>query len=185
MKTLITIICLVLCYPVITNAQQPKKAPAKKTVKKSSAKKSNDGSLIMKAYYADLLQIELGGYAEKYAADPRVKTLASVMVRDHRRTKIELKSIASLRNMKVGDALDASHQAKADALEKKKGADFDKQYVDMLVNDHAKALAEFRRAQSSVQDKELKEFIPRALTLMQAHLESAREVQASIKGTGK
>jgi putative membrane protein len=184
-------ILLISCFlflGIAAQAQQAKKAPAKKsTTKKSTAAKASstkpvDGSVIMKAYYGDLLEIELGGYAEKYAASQRVKDFGSMMVRDHRRTKAELKSIASNRNMTISETMDASHKAKADAMENKKGEEFDKQYMAMMISDHTKDLAELRKASGSVRDADLKKFMPRALTLMQTHLDSARAVQAAIGG---
>jgi putative membrane protein len=173
-------------FALAANAQQSKKSTTKKApAKKTAAAKPADGPVIMKTYYDDLMEVELGGYAEKYAADQRVKDLGSTMVRDHRRTKIELKSIASQRNMTIPETMDTQHQGKTNELEKKKGTDFDKQYVDMLVSNNAKNLSELRRAQTQVRDKALKDYMPKLITLAQTHLDSARVVQAHIKGVKK
>src|SRR5690348_15317672 len=131
-----------------------KKTTAKKstTLKKRTPVKTNDSSIILNAANNDLLEIELGGYAEKFASNQRVKDLAEMMVRDHRRTKTELKSIAKDKNMTVSDEMDAQHKARATEMEKKKGNAFDEQYVDLMISDHTKDLNEFKNAQSHIQD---------------------------------
>jgi putative membrane protein len=180
---------LIICFAILCSAafaQQSKKATTKKgTVKKSAAGKSNDNSIITNAISKDVMEVELGGYAEKFAANQRVKDLGSMMVRDHRRTKTELKSIAMEKNIIVSEAMNSPDKVRADALEKKKGADFDKHYVDMLISDHTKDIAELKKVQSRVQDKRLKAFLPKALTLMRTHLDSAKAVQAYIKDINK
>jgi putative membrane protein len=188
MKSLL-IIFLSLFLITAVNAQQQKKSTARKTtikkntaVKKSTAVKANDNSIILSAVNSDLMEIELGGYTEKYAAEQRVKDLAAMIVRDHRRTKTELKSIAVDKNITVKDEMDASHKAKINEMEKNKGAALDKQYVDMMISDHTKNLNEFKSAQLRVQDKHLKDFLARAITLMHTHLDSAKSVQAYLKG---
>ena len=181
-------IFLALFLVAEVNGQQQKKSTAKKTTtkkavpaKKGTAVKANDNTLIVNAINNDLMEIELGDYAEKFAAGQRVKDLASMMVRDHRRTKTELKSIARDKNMTVSDEMDTQHKAKANEIEKKKGPDFDKQYVDMIISGHTKNLNEFKSAQLRVQDKHLKDFMTRAITLMHTHLDSAKSVQKSLQ----
>jgi putative membrane protein len=179
-----TIICLSLLLCFVAVAQQSKKAPAKKsTVKKSSTGRSSDNSFILKAINSDLMKAELGSYADKYSTNQRIKNLGAMMAKDHRRTKTELKSIATDRNLIVPDEMDAAHKARVAALEKKKGVDFDKHYVDMIVTDQAKDLAEYKRMLKSASDTRLKTFLPRAITLLQLQLDSAKAIQANIKGT--
>ena len=163
------------------SAQQKKATTKKSTAKKTATTKFSDNTFIANTISSDLVEIELGDYAEKYAADPRVKTFGSTMIRDHRRTKTELKSIATDKNMTVKDAMSAKDKARADALEKKKGAAFDKAYIDMMVNDHTKDVSELRKAGALVKDNHLKELVRKAAILNQTHLAAAKELQASIK----
>jgi putative membrane protein len=179
------IILLSLFIAIGAYAQQRKSAAKKTTTKKATPVKHSDNAFILKNINADLMHIEMGGHAEKNATDKRVKDYGSIMVRDHRRTKTELKSIASLRNLALFDAMDAKHRERTDELKKKTGTDFDKHYIDMMVNEHSKDLAEFKRTEKLVRDKELKEFMPRAIILVQTHLDSAKAVQAYLKGIKK
>jgi putative membrane protein len=180
------IICLSLFLSSLAVAQQSKKAPAKKsTVKKTTTSKTSDNSFIVKAINGDLMKVELGSYADKYAAEQRVKNLGAMMARDHRRTKTEFKSIATDRNLVVPDEMDAAHKARVNAWEKKKGTDFDKHYIDMIVTDQAKDLAEYKRMVRSATDTHLKNFLPRAITLLRVQLDSAKAIQAFIKNSQK
>jgi len=65
-----------------------------------------------------------------------------------------------------------------DKLSKKSGADFDKAYVDMMVEDHKKDIAAFKKAAGSVSDNDIKNFATTTLPTLQKHLDSIQSIKS-------
>jgi putative membrane protein len=146
------------------------------------ASKSPDNTFVMKAANGGMMEVELGNYAQSNAADQRVKNFGSMMVRDHSKANMELKSIATQKSIRTPETMDEKHQSHTLDMKKKKGADFDKDYMNMMVNDHNKDIDEFKKAEKEVHDKDLRDFITRTIPVLQTHLDSAKAVQAYLKG---
>ena len=87
-----------------------------------------------------------------------------MMVTDHTDANDELKDIASSKNVTVPAAIMPDHQKHVDMLKNKSGADFDKAYMNMMVEDHKKDVAEFKKASGSSTDSDIKNFAGKTLT---------------------
>jgi putative membrane protein len=85
-------------------------------------------------------EVELGRMALDRAATPEVKQFAQMMVDDHSKANEELQTIASRQNIPVPSAPDDKHNDLRDKLTKKTGADFDKEYIDAMVDGHKDVL---------------------------------------------
>src|SRR5436190_11974172 len=81
-------------------------------------------------------EVELGRMALDRAATPEVKQFAQMMVDDHTKANEELQTLASQRNIPVPSAPDDKHNDLRDKLAKKTGGDFDKAYIDAMVDGH-------------------------------------------------
>jgi len=66
--------------------------------------------------------------------------------------------------------LDKADQKQIDALQKKNGAGFDKQYVKDQLAAHKKTVALFQKEASSGSDPQLKQFASDTLPTLQHHL---------------
>jgi len=66
------------------------------------------------------------------------------------------------------------------ALAEKKGADFDRAYVQMMVNDHEKAVALFAGG-IRINAPEIEDFATKTLPTIQMHLDSSKAVLATLK----
>lgn len=65
-------------------------------------------------------------------------------------------------------------------MQKASGADFDKQYMREMVKDHAKDVAEFRKAAQKVQDSDLKGWVTKTLPVLEEHLQLARTAAQTL-----
>jgi putative membrane protein len=140
-----------------------------------------EGDFVMDAASAGLMEVELGKYAQKNAQNPRVKKFGAMMVRDHTKANDELKSIVSKKNMQFPSTMDDKHHDKMTDVEKKQGADFDKDYIDLMVKDHEKDTDRFKREAEKNQDSELKAWAAKTLPVLLMHLDSAKAIQNSLK----
>lgn len=106
---------------------------------------------VSKAARGGMMEVELGKVAQEKAKSQRVKDFGSMMVTDHTQANDELKSIASSKNTSVPSTMMPEHQKHMEELSKKSGVDFDKPYMKMMLDDHKKDVAEFKRLQRNQQ----------------------------------
>jgi len=133
----------------------------------------------MEAAVGGLMEVQAGQLAQQNAQSERVKDFGSMMVTDHSKANDELKSYASGHGINLPDSLPKDKQKHLDAMKTMKGAEFDKHYVSMMVEDHQKDVAKFKKESTSANDVQLKTWAGSTLPVLQKHLDS---IQAIKKG---
>ncbi|WP_090631950.1 DUF4142 domain-containing protein [Parapedobacter indicus] len=139
-----------------------------------------DGDFAVKAADAGLAEVELGKLAQEKATDPRVKDFAQMMVNDHQKANDELMTIATRHNITLPPVISKDQADKQRKLREKSGAEFDKEYIDMMVKDHNKVVSLFEDASSDAQNADLKAFASKTLPILKKHHEDATAIRDSI-----
>ncbi|MEP7110326.1 MAG: DUF4142 domain-containing protein [Ferruginibacter sp.] len=121
-----------------------------------------------------MMEVELGNYAQQNASSQRVKDFAVMMVKDHSKANGELKEIAVSKNITLPMNVGEKARKDMDDLMKKKGKDFDKAYMNMMLDDHKKDVKAFEKAAKDCNDPEIKSFAGRTLPVLQGHLDSSK-----------
>src|SRR5581483_6292960 len=134
---------------------------SKPTAAKSSTKM--DDSFAKKAAEGGLTEVELGQLATQKASDPAVKAFGQRMVDDHTKANDQLKTIAAQENIQLPTEPNAKDQAEKARLAKLSGAAFDKAYINHMVMDHKKDIAEFKREANTGKDEQIKNFASQTL----------------------
>lgn len=130
----------------------------------------------VKAANGGMMEVQLGEYAARHATNKNVKDFGSMMVKDHSKANAELKSIASSKNIALPDSVGEDKTESMNDLKKKTGNDFDKAYMNMMVDDHQKDIDEFQKAADNSKDSTMKAFAAKALPTLKKHLESAKAI---------
>lgn len=138
-----------------------------------------DSSFVMEAASGGLMEVQAGQLAQQNASSQRVKDFGNMMVTDHSKANDELKSYASGHGITLPDSLPASMKKHLDAMKNMKGSAFDKHYVSMMVEDHQKDVAKFKKESTDANDAQLKTWAGNTLPTLQKHLDS---IQAIKKG---
>ena len=121
------------------------------TVGTSGVAERNNGSSADRSFIADMMadgdaEVQMGKLAEQHASSPAVKRFAAMMVTDHTKAGEALKKIAAEYNVEPDANKDAKehdkHKDDIDKLSKLRGADFDRQYMDMMVSSHKDAVGD-------------------------------------------
>jgi putative membrane protein len=147
------------------------------------ATQAADRPFMEKAAMSDMAEIQLSQIAQQKATRDDVKQLAGRMVQDHTRTSSELKTIAAAANVTLPTTVDRKHQQAVQKLQgMTAGADFDRQYLALLLDDHKQAVALFRSESKSGKNPDAKAFAAKTLPALEEHLQM---VQAMSKGGGK
>jgi putative membrane protein len=83
-----------------------------------------------------MAEVELGRLAMERGASPEVKQFGDMMVKDHSKASDQLKQIASRYSITPPTALDQEHQELKTKLSNLKGAEFDREYMNAMVDGH-------------------------------------------------
>lgn len=142
-----------------------------------------DGDFAVKAADAGLTEVELGKLAQEKASDQRVKDFAQMMINDHQKANDELMAIATRHHITLPPVISKDQADKQRKLREKSGADFDKEYIDLMVKDHNKVMSLFEDAASDLQNTELKGFASKTLPVLRKHHEQASAIRDSISPT--
>jgi putative membrane protein len=67
-------------------------------------------------------------------------------------------------------------------LESMSGSEFDKSYINQMVQDHAKAVQKFETASETLEDEELKTFATETLPKLREHHQMAQQLAAQVGG---
>jgi putative membrane protein len=89
---------------------------------------------------AGMAEVELGKLAVEKAANADVKKFGQQMIDDHTAAGDKLKRLASQHGIPVPTSVDDKHSDLRDDLSKKELGDFDRAYVDAMVNGHEDVL---------------------------------------------
>lgn len=141
-------------------------------------------SFVNEAAMGGMAEVELGKLAQEKASSRRVKNFAEMMVRDHSAANEDLRSIAQKKNVTLPADL-GKYKEHKDDLSKKSGAEFDKAYMKMMVDDHQEDIDEFERAANNVDDPDVKTFASNKLPTLRMHLDSAKAINQSLRNNGK
>jgi putative membrane protein len=142
---------------------------------------TSDTDFVEDAAIGGMSEVELGKLAATKAASADVKNFGQMMVTDHTKANDELKALATKKGWKLPTEVDSSHKSTADDLKSRTGADFDKEYVEEMVDDHETDVKAFEDKAKNATDPDLKAFAEKTLPVLRKHLDAIKAIQAKMK----
>ena len=136
---------------------------------KSSSLSAKDKTFMKKAAKGGTVEVTMGKMAVQSAQSDDVKSFGKRMVTDHSKANDELKSIAAKKGVKLP------------SKEPSEKWSSDKAYMDMMVKDHEKDLAEFQEEASTGTDPDVKKFAEDTAKVVQEHLDLAKQTQSKLQ----
>ncbi|MDQ1472886.1 MAG: putative rane protein [Bryobacterales bacterium] len=143
---------------------------------------SADQKFAQNAAAGSAAEIEMGHLAADKAVNDKVKQFGQRMVTDHTKASDELKALASKKGMALSDTPKPKDKAMIQKMSKMSGAAFDKAYMQDMVKDHQKDVAEFQKEANSGSDPDLKAWAGTTLPILQEHLRMAKEALSAVNG---
>ena len=140
-----------------------------------------DTSFVHKAAIGGMAEVELSQLAVEKSSNSKVKDFASQMITDHTKVNEELKGIADNKNMMLPTTLDAEHAQIKKDLTAKEGAEFDKAYIQAMVDGHKKTFSLMEDGAKNNQDAELKGFAEKTAPVVKHHLDMVQKMQSDMK----
>lgn len=140
----------------------------------------DDTEFAVKAANSGLAKVQVGEIAQQKASDQRVKDFAAMMVQGHTQANEELKALAATKNITLPTAPGEDHLESISNLNETSGAEFDKEYMGMMVDDHQKEVDLFEEAAEDSDDAEIRAFASQKLPSLKNHLEDAKTLEESL-----
>jgi len=166
---------------IVVNANANTNMTANSNVSMVNTNASGGDSFLTEAASGGMTEVELGKIASSKAQNADVKKFAEMMVTDHSKANDELKALAVTKKVTLPATPIAKHQAVIQKLQGLSGAEFDKAYVDDMLEDHEKDVAEFEKQSQSNPDADVKAFAAKTLPTLKKHLEAIKALHAKIK----
>lgn len=168
-------ITLALVTLLIIQACNNKKA---KNYNKISQANEEGISFVKNALESGAAEIKTSQLALTNSKNPEVQAFAKMIIADHTDADAELKKISG--SKVTNDTLTVAHEQLLTSLSKKTGQEFDKEYMQAMVNDHENAILVFKMGEENT-DKKLKNFADKTLPTLQNHLKQANAVCLGLK----
>jgi putative membrane protein len=127
-----------------------------------------------------MAEVMLGKLAQDKGGE-KVKDFGAMMVKDHSKANDELMTLAKSKNIALPAVVASDEQKHFDELNKKSGADFDKAYTKLMVDDHKKDIKEFEDASKNLKDPDLKAFATKTLPTLKMHLATISKIDSTMK----
>jgi putative membrane protein len=140
-----------------------------------------DAMFATEAAAGGMAEVELGKIALAKSANAKVKDFANMMVNDHGKANEELKAIAATKNITLPAVLDEKHQKIANDLNALTGRDFDKKYVETMVDGHKKTLDLMEKEAKDGMDADLKAFATKTAPIVKMHLDMIQKMHDNMK----
>ncbi len=142
---------------------------------------SDDAKFATNAADGGMAEVALAKLALQKTTNPQINDFANMMVKDHSAANDALTAIAKNKSITLPTAVSADDQKAMDDLSKKSGKDFDKAYVDAMIDGHKKALSLFEDAAKNCKDADLKAFAANTAPTVQMHLDAIDKIKDNMK----
>jgi putative membrane protein len=141
-----------------------------------------DKDFIAPAFTMSQAEVKASEMAESQANSPKVKAFAQRAAKDHTRLNEQLGQLAKDSKVAVLAGTEKTTKDMLDRLSKMKGADFDREYLKTIIDDHEKAMQIFETQSKYGTDTKLNAFAASTLPQLRDHLREAQKLLADING---
>lgn len=164
----------------LTSAQEQRPTGQQHQQATDKTLSKSDREFVDKAALGGLMEVNLGRVALQRAQSADVKSFAQRMIDDHTALLKKLEDVVRSKGITLPQALDKKHQEKIDKLSKKAGAEFDRDYMKDMVDDHKSDVDEFEKASKEAKDPDIRSFAASALPTLQEHLNLAKQTRDKL-----
>jgi len=169
-----------LCLPVAAQAaakkedkksEQPSASMSKSPA--PSALSDKDKAFMKEAAKGGMMEVNMGKMAQQKGKSADVKKIGGMMVADHTKANNELMAIAKKKGVDLSKEKPMNHSMG--------DANFDKDYLNMMVKDHEKDLASFQGEAKNGSDADVKAFASKTAEVIKKHLAMVKTAQGKMK----
>ncbi len=145
-------------------------------------------STLTKMHVSNQAEIQAGEWMKDHATNGKVKDFAKKMVDDHSKLDQDVNGFAKKHGVDLASAGSSPemqhHEAQLEQLKGQTGAQLDRDYMRMQVQDHKKDVSEVRAAHQKAKgvksEKEFASLLDKAAKKMEGHLKDAEKINKDL-----
>ncbi len=145
------------------------------------APQENDAHKLMEASSGNVYESMLADTAYDKASMEEVRSLAENLKKMHLQMNSELLVLASQKQITIPADITMAQKRDMNRISKRKGLDFDKDFVKHLRNKHEDQIDFYIELMEETKDPEIKQFARHSLTQVQMHMEMIEACWDKIK----
>ena len=159
---------------------------------KNEAEEKNDSALSTKAaekdaqFVVDVVasnygEVKLAKLAQQKSSSKELKEVAKMLEADHSAVLNELKSMASNKGIVIPSEENGESKDKLKELTDEKASEFDKEWCEILMDNHKNSISKFENAANDISDPDLKNFVNTVLPKLRTHHDKLMECHKKLK----
>lgn len=142
--------------------------------------KENDAEFIVDAATMDLKNIELAKLAMR-SSNSDIKANTKMMEEGHTKLYNEIKMLAEQKQIAIPLSIGTDAINEYKDLNDKTGTDFDKKYLDVMVNNHEDVIKKYESYVEDSKDAEIKTWAVNTLAGLRTHLQHTKDLKEKYK----
>ncbi len=150
------------------------------TTEVTKSEQAADGLFMDAVFRCNLAEIKAAEVAKETTKRDDVKDFANMMIRDHTDVNKNLKTITDKMKIELPKDPGPDNQVWLNKIITAPAAEFDRVYIDTMVEEHRKAVDMFEKFARTTKSAELKEFANNTLPGLRTHLQKSLEWQKVI-----
>jgi putative membrane protein len=180
-----SVVCLILLFvaafglTACNRENGVEAAPEDRTTSLSQSERD----FMMEAAQADLAEIDMAQVALQNSGTGDVKDFANMIKSDHTSALEDLREMMKDTNVPQPKSIPVELQKDISRMRSLTGGEFDREFVNMIVSEHQKAIEMFRDQQSTAQNQDVKKYVEDTLPTLEMHLEKAQRLQTKVFST--
>lgn len=135
---------------------------------------------MMKTAQADLSEIDMARLALKKSDDTDVRDYASMIQSDHTAALEDLSDLMKDRNVPEPKTTTADAIQDLNRMNELTGPEFDREFINMMVADHEKAIEMFHEQVGISLDPDIRKYAEDQIPKLEMHLEKAQRLQSRL-----
>jgi putative membrane protein len=133
---------------------------------------AQEHAVLAQLHAANVLEIKAGKLAVKQAAARDVRRYGESLVKDHTKADRELTTLAKRNGVKLAAVPDVTL---AD-LKARRGTDFDRAFLALMIHDHQQTMDTVRSAQNQAQNADVRALLDKTLPALEQHEQHAQQL---------
>jgi putative membrane protein len=157
-------------------------APMAQDSATSAQSAASSKEFVDKAGASGLAEVEMSELGARKAKSNQVEAFAKRMIADHTKANQELETAIKGKGLQIPSSRDDTHKSMMAKLQQQDaGKDFDRAYMEQMVEDHKAAVDLFESAaDDDGLDINLRGYAKRTLPALRDHLQQAQKIQSKL-----
>jgi putative membrane protein len=172
--------CLVLTLAATLSACNRERGVQAAGEDRPASVSHGEQDFMITATQGNLAELESARIALQKSGDSDVKDYAKMIKSEHTKALEDLTDLMHDKNVRQTKAIAADTQQDINRMNNLTGGEFDREFINMMVTDHQKAIELFRDQQSSAQDRDVKKYVDDTLPKLEMHLDKAQQLQTKL-----